>query len=506
LVNQPDRIEQARRNLTNPRVRLAAEVGWLPGVSPSRAGEIVRGLAEKRLTAAHLEALPSLARANLIFAQLDLATAPTATAAEASLLQALSVATQISPSDVLREIDEDRAVAGVPLVRNEESVVQAIEAHRGLYLQILRDFLDRLPTAVLIDTLTSVVEEATEGAHSTPTDMLVRLMDTYELEALAFLAPELETISELANALLANAPKGAGRLEVAVRRLVILLKRWDHVAQPLQLIRQSQGESHQLSRELANRIRGVCVQLVNEHRLIDTASTITAALSDVFAEVIDVREALAGDVNALEDLRAAAGEHAAEEARNTYSARVGLGQTILSIDPREVAWGSQRFRIDEVDRVWWGSTRHSVNGIPTGTTHVIGFGAGGRQCDVSTRSTEVFEAFTSRLWRLCGVSIAVQMIERAGKGETQRVGGIAFTNDKVVLRKSRLLGAAEHLSVRWADVHVGSANGEFCVQAKADPKFRATASYQSDANTHVLANMITSGLQRGKVRLTDILS
>jgi hypothetical protein len=83
---------------------------------------------------------------------------------------------------------------------------------------------------------------------------------------------------------------------------------------------------------------------------------------------------------------------------------------------------------------------------------------------------------------------------------------VCSEHTQVVLRKSRLLAAAEQSSVRWADVQVGSANGEFFVQAKSDPKLRATASYQSDANAHVLANIITSGFQRGKVRLSDILS
>src|SRR3979490_1739723 len=44
LVLNPDDCESARATLTNPRKRLAAEMSWLPGVSPARAWQIATAL------------------------------------------------------------------------------------------------------------------------------------------------------------------------------------------------------------------------------------------------------------------------------------------------------------------------------------------------------------------------------------------------------------------------------------------------------------------------------
>jgi predicted exporter len=44
LRDPPGEIERARLGLTSPRARLALEVGWLPGVSPARARQLLESL------------------------------------------------------------------------------------------------------------------------------------------------------------------------------------------------------------------------------------------------------------------------------------------------------------------------------------------------------------------------------------------------------------------------------------------------------------------------------
>jgi hypothetical protein len=218
-----------------------------------------------------------------------------------------------------------------------------------------------------------------------------------------------------------------------------------------------------------------------------------------------MRDVFEEDAGKLEDFRQVRVDRDRSEAQLSYSAKIGLGQEVLSLNAREVSWGRQRFAVDEVERVRWGGTSNSVNGIPTGTTYLIAFGSASSECQVSTRSKQVFTEVTSRLWRICGVPILFRMLERLQAGEQFRIGEIVFTDDRVILSKPKFLAQAEAKAFSWGDVRVWSANGEFHVAADIDSKFQAKASYQSHANTHVLANVVSSAVDRGLTRLSAII-
>ena len=519
LAVSPERAQQARLLLTNPRARLGAEIGWLPGVAPGRTSQLLEALRTDyslELTEIGLpvaaranlltSGLPAGARANLLVSGLSGSPPGSVEVAVGALSDALDAIHSIDPADLLRDINEDRALAGIPPVRSTELVVQALEAHLRLYLLSFQGYLNRLPSDMLVEVMTRLVNEAAAGGQGAPGEMLDLLLDAYEGETLGFLQPEAAAIRELGEAIVEHGGKGAAHVAPAVARLIQMLEGWDEVAQPLQLIRQAHGEGHAMSRDLARDVRSISVRMVNEHNLVDLGTEITAALSLHFAEISDMRDRFEEDASQLEDLRKALTERERSEEQLSYSAKIGLGQEVLSLNAREVSWGRQRFAVDEVQRIRWGGTSHSVNGIPTGTTYLIAFGSASSECQVSTRSKQVFTEVTSRLWRICGVPMLFRMLERLEAGEQFRIGEIVFTDDRVILSKPKFLAQAEAKAFRWGDVRAWSANGEFHVSADADPKFRAKASYQADANTHVLANVVSRALERDLTRLSDIIT
>ena len=66
LVGDEDSIRDARGVLTNPRRRLAAEVGWLPGLGTKRVAEVISLLEVNPSEVRRTTGLPALARANLL--------------------------------------------------------------------------------------------------------------------------------------------------------------------------------------------------------------------------------------------------------------------------------------------------------------------------------------------------------------------------------------------------------------------------------------------------------
>jgi hypothetical protein len=498
--------ERARFTLTNPRARLRAEVAWLPGVSPNRAAQLLEMLRSGIGAEGGAEGLPATARANFLISRLTLRPVPQdVEAATAQLAVALNAIAAIAPSDLLREINEDRSVAAIPPVRAEEVLAEALDQQRRVYNSALRSFLNRLPTDVLVEGITQVTEEATDNGRKHGGEALEALLDAYEAEALVFLEPEAARIRELCDAILEHGGKGDMHLQPAIGRLNGLLMGWDRVAQPLQLIGRARGQPHGLSRDLARHVRGVAVDLANQHQGIQSAAEITNILARVFAELSDMREVFVDDGEALADIELDLQRRQEINTTLAYSARVGLGKTLLSISADEVIWGSQRFAADKVAWVSWGATSRSINGIPTGTTYRIGFSDGAEACDISTRSKEVFHQFTDRLWRACGARIAVSLLRELRGGKVERIGGISFNDTGVRLAKSKLLGKPEHQTFSWSDVKVWSEGGQYIVAAKADARFRADASYQDHANTHVLANVVSSAFSRGYVQLSQLL-
>src|SRR5690348_6600960 len=54
-----DVCQKARSDLTNPRTRLNAEIGWLPGISPRKASQLLSGVRQDPRAIAKEEGLPT---------------------------------------------------------------------------------------------------------------------------------------------------------------------------------------------------------------------------------------------------------------------------------------------------------------------------------------------------------------------------------------------------------------------------------------------------------------
>src|SRR5690606_20424318 len=114
--------------------------------------------------------------------------------------------------------------------------------------------------------------------------------------------------------------------------------------------------------------------------------------------------------------------HRAEWAREiTYRAEVGMVfKNTLSISPEGVSWKGQHYPLDAVTRVRWGGVRHSVNGIPTGTTFTLAFGDSRSEAVVELAKEDVYSAFVDKLWRAVGVRLLTELLEalKAGRQVT----------------------------------------------------------------------------------------
>ena len=113
--------QRARADLIAPRTRLGAELAWLPGVAPAKALSAIDNLRDPEWDAS---GLPPLARANVLASKHP----PMETDAIVKAITDLAeIAESIDVDEVLRDINEDREIAGIPKVTDRD----VVDPHAG---------------------------------------------------------------------------------------------------------------------------------------------------------------------------------------------------------------------------------------------------------------------------------------------------------------------------------------------------------------------------------------
>src|SRR5438093_11957242 len=123
---------------------------------------------------------------------------------------------------------------------------------------------------------------------------------------------------------------------------------------------------HQPSDELAGAIRGLGIDLVNEHAMLQPAQRITTLLQELFVEVLEVAEKLEEDGPPS---RASFREQRTQKkttqngpgrSRTRPIFGVLMMKNKLRVSPDGIQWKGHNFPLGSVTRVRWGGVRNSV--------------------------------------------------------------------------------------------------------------------------------------------------
>jgi hypothetical protein len=506
-----DTCQKSRSDLTNPRTRLSAEMAWMPGVAPRTAEKLVWTLAEDPHSVRSDKSLPELARANLMAAAFELIDEHEDAESIAEFIRDFSwVVESIDPEDVLRDINEDRAISGFPEIKGIDMVEDELAERRKAYRSSLKDLLDSMDPNKLVETMTDAVSLATDDGEDQGPALIDELADTYEVATQGFLQKESENISKLVESVRQAAPGGHSAVSPILDKLERVARNWDRVAQPIQLSAKSRGIQHRPSREIAYELRGLGIDLNNEHDMLEQAHRMTNLLQELFAELPEVVERLGEDAEAIEGLRRQAREqedNRAKWARDiSFKAEVGvMFKDELSIGPEGIRWKGSKYPLDSITKVRWGGVRHSVNGVPTGTTYTVGFGDSRSEQVIQLRKESTYSGFLEALWKAVCVRLMFSIIEQLADGQKMNFGDITVEDNAVTLTKHKLIVSNERVRRGWSDVHVWSANGSFVIGDKNDKKISSSTSYVDNWNSHLLEHIIRGAFKKGVDNLSDFI-
>jgi hypothetical protein len=515
LILDDEICQKARSDLTTPNMRLAAEVRWLPGISPSKAEELIRALQTPPVHAQETTGLPPLVCLNLEAAKFqwqgnasDVTLAPTGEVA-GRIRQFSRLWEAIDPEQVRRDLNEDRAVSGFPEIRGVEQIETELAELRRRHRDIVKELLDRMTSESMVETMSKTVRSDPIGDEAITNAFLDGLVDAYQEESRVFLDGEAAKIEALVKSAKDGAEGGAGRVSPIVADIEKVATVWAKVAAPIQLSLKARGIQHDASHHVAIAIRDLGITLFNAHGMLEQAEQITGILQRLFPYVPDVAARIAEDAEAVDGIRKSREKVAAEQEewveRITYRTEVGvLFRKKLSISPDGIEWNGERYPLDSITRVRWGGVRRSVNGLPTGTTYTIAVGDNTREAVIHLDGTR-HQAFIERLWPAVCVRLMTSILGKLKEGRELVFGDALLIDLGLTLTKHKMFGAKERVFCDWWHIQTWSRNGSFYIQSKDDTKVCVTLSYLSDHNTHLLEHLIGLKFKASDKKISALL-
>lgn len=483
--------QRARSDLTAPRTRLGAELGWLLGVSPAKAAEAIEKLDDPKWDAA---GLPPLARANVLASRRP---ADDVDGIVKAIRNLAEVADEIDVDEVLRDVNEDRELADIPKVTDRDAVDQEILARRRAYLDYAKDLLDGLPTPRLVEVIKEITEAATSGGKDHGSALVEDLVGVYEVACQGFIEGEGKNVETLLSRILVQTADGNGSIKDTVRHLRVVLDNYSNVIRPIQLISRSKGIDHPSSRELAYSIRGAALELNNTYNLSEVSNDLTNMLQAKFDLLTEFVEQVSQDAIALkgiiESRREAQANKEKWEQSLSYDTEIGVvfSEKLQMSATGGVSWRGQTIRFEDISWVRWGGTRHSMNGVPTGTTYDIHVGSErGGSINIRMRKQEIFTEVVDRLWRGAGVRIALDYARHVKGGGVLRFPNLVIEDRGVVITRKRMFKADEDVRLTWDKVRTWDSGGNFCIGDRNDTSLYVALSYIGHPNTVVLDNML----------------
>jgi hypothetical protein len=492
---------KARSDLTNPRTRLSCEMAWMPGVAPATVEKVLRMLADSPQAVLAEPGLTSLALANLMSAACERVPMEEPIASVARFMSDFAdLVDSIDPEAVLRDVNADRVIAGFPEVRGMELVAEELTERRRAYRLALKNLLDTMYPEKLIATMTEVVRQGTNGGDKPGTTLIEDLVDSYEVEAQGFLHRERENITSLIKSALETAPRGEIAVIPIMARLETIARKWVEVAQPIQICARSRGFVHTVSREVANDLRNLGIELNNKHGMPNQVRRMTELLQEIFAQLPELAERLEEDAEAI----AGFGE---QTEQHNVNFRANLGGKIFKrefeISAEGLHWRRRTFPLDSITRIRWGGTRQIVLGVQTDANYVIGFGDNRTEQIIELSNTALCDVFIERLWRAVCVRLISDVISALEQGTSFHIGNIKVADDSVTLVRRRSLRLNDLVRLGWNEVHVWRNDGHFMIGQQNNKNVSGSASYLRTWNTHVLEHIIRGALTKGSLKLSD---
>jgi hypothetical protein len=395
------------------------------------------------------------------------------------------------------------------VVQSVDILAQALAEHRGFLVTTLSEGLDKLGEPDL--ALTEIAIELTEyGEYQAPL-LLEELVAKYQIEVAKHLDNVTVHIFKIKDSI-ENIVINNDRTDILLKhinRFEELLRQWDRIAKPIQLIAKTRGINEAASANLAAQVRNLSIYLANEYGLHEYALRLSSLMSELFSELPQLEAKIEEDITALQDIlenkEKVISEAQAEKEKweQEIALDIKYGEYRVIIDTENITYLGpgwiQSVKIDEVDRVRGGVLKSYTYGVRTGRYFTIWAGSPKTtveiECAVFLESESTvmrrYELILEKLWKAVCVRIVGQTLSRLSSGEKLRYGVVMVDKEGVLLPKYKFLGlSSEPVHYPWEDLSISSGAGNFKISAAKEKNSYAQLSYRDVNNVQILERII----------------
>ncbi len=416
----------------------------------------------------------------------------------AFLAEVVDAVNGVDLDQTLREINEDRELAGFPPVNSKEVAEEVLGDRRQAWRRSLLNILDHAPSIEMAESMFDLVEKISNDGDLPR--FLHDLIDDYALRAQPFMATELagaERIVAKARELAASRPDALQPLFGAIEEM---LQTWEELTRPIQMSATLRGRTDAESERLAFMIRSLSIDLFNDYDLLEQSRQVSVLVGSRFTALPRIADKIEEDTQALDNLSAQARE---KNAKIAYAADIGtFGKSRLAISLNGLEWQKRLYPLESVTAARWGAIRKSVNGIPTGTDYLISWTDGRSIATVEFSNGVIYDAFVERLWRALAEHVIEKIIAELLAGRQFPLGNAIVRDGAVVLRRSKLF-SSEAAEFGWGDVSMRTADGSLIIDGPRGSKATASMSYRDVLNVHFFEILIKNAITKGRSQLSD---
>lgn len=398
----------------------------------------------------------------------------------------------------------NRQTAGFPEI-TEEELLTHLDYRRTDIIAELKSIINELPPDYIMASMTFLVSNATKNGRERASLLIESLLDVYNVEVQPFVNQQSEKLFAILDLILdddVNQYTVEKNLSTWISKIINYTIVWNKVVKPIQIISLSKGFEHDISKQIMSGIRGVCLTANNDFDLPKLSLDLLVKLntSNVFEYLPSFHKIVIDDINALRKIireqeeyeqRQKEEEKEYNEWANSiyYEAELGLiFKDRLKISVEGIDWNGCVTPLDAINGISWGAIRKSVNGIPTGTDYQIAFQTSNGKTEISPNK-QAFGEITDRLWRALAVPIFTRMLKQLQDGATITVGQIKIKDDGTFLVNSGWFSSDEKFFTWREPLTIYSQDGSLFLSEKGG-KYKSSASYMYDMNTHILEFMI----------------
>ena len=302
-----DVSQKARSTLTNPRTRVRSEMSWLPGVSPKQATEYLQTLLDAPMEIRFINGIPVLANLNLLsvaFEAIDENHDPN-DLIDFILKFAIMVDT-VNVESVMRDINNDRVVAGFPLIQSLSKVEEEFINIQQNYLKVIKNCVNRFHSKQVILIMTDLLYQATLNGTRLAPQVIDELVLDYKSETEGVLEDEADKIHLLIDGARMKVIIDSDEQKITpiVDLLDVVVRHWDYIAQPIQLSAMARGTHHVASKKVVRAIRNLAYHLFTNHGMLHHAQNLIALLQELFPELPEESDMLGKDAQVLAEIQA----------------------------------------------------------------------------------------------------------------------------------------------------------------------------------------------------------